>query len=124
MKKLICYFILISALRFGIGIASSKYDILLTKEEIQELADTDPYKTISKMFAERLHRYDYREKARIIVTPDVISYAYPERPDLQAQAIDAWGQCMKEQMVNGRRKYTDKDIYVLTNFSKKKLGLK
>ena len=66
---------------------------------------------------------DYRERAEIIATPRVISQLYPNRPDLQRQAIDAFGRCMKNQITNGRRKYTDQDVNILVNFSKKKLGL-
>lgn len=128
MKKLVCYFVLLSSLFCGVSGASSSgssnHQVAgFSQEALFEFANTDPYQTMNKIFNKRLKYNDYRERERIIATPRVISQAYPNRPDLQRQAIDAFGQCMKNQIVNGKKKYTDHDVNIVVNFSKKKLGL-
>ena len=128
MKKLICYFVLISSFLCGVGGASSNRNsnqnrVEFTREDLYQFAHTSPYQMMNEIFDKYSKYDDYRERAEIIAFPRVISQAYPNRPDLQRQAIDAFGQCMRNQMVNGQRKYTDQDVNVLVNFSKRKLGL-
>ena len=108
MKKLICYFVLISSFLCGVGGASSNKNSNqringFSQEALSEFAHTNPYQMMNEIFNEYLQYDDYRERAEIIAFPRVISQAYPNRPDLQRQAIDAFGQCMRNQMVNGQK---------------------
>lgn len=124
MKKLFIYFVLISSLFCGISRASSGKRIdKFSQEALSEFANTSPHQMMNEIFNESSKYKDYRERERIIAFPRVISQAYPNRPDLQRQAIDAFGQCLRNQTVNGKKKYTDQDVNILVNFSKKKLGL-
>lgn len=123
MEKLICCFVLLSSLFCGIASASSCNYVSLTNEELQELTEVDPYTKISDMFKKGYGNSDYRDKDEIITVPRLVSRMYPNRPDLQRKAVDAWGQCMKEQKINGKRKYANRDADILVNFCKKKLDL-
>ena len=124
MKKLICYFVLISSFLCGVGGASSnRGGSNINNEDREWAARVGPRQAIITMFQNGLKDRNFKEKERIIATPSTILEMYPNRPDLQKQAIDVWGQCMRNQIVNGQKKYTDQDVNILVNFSKRKLGL-
>ena len=121
MKKLICYFVLISSFLCGVGGASSNKQF--SKTDLNNFASESPYQMIPRLFEKGLKDSDYRKQDRINAIPVVLSKAYPNRPDLQRQAVDAWSQCIRNQTVNGRKKYTEEDVQRVILQSKKMLGL-
>ena len=121
MKKLICYFVLISSFLCGVGRASSSKQF--SKTDLNNLANESPYQTIPRLFEKGLKNYDYKREDKIDAIPKTLLKAYPNRPDLQRQAIDAWSQCIRNQTVNGRKKYTEEDVQTVIFHSKKFLGL-
>ena len=124
MKKLFIYFVLVSSFLCGVGGASSNNPMHAYSKEITEWAlKVGPEKAISQLFEEDFKNNDYRQKDRIFATPRTIFGLYPRHPELQKKAVETWGRCMKNQTVNGRRKYSDQDVDILVNFSKSKLGL-
>ena len=126
MKKLICYFVLISSFLCGVGGASSNRGGSNINNEDREWAiRTGPHRVINMMFNNEngLKNHDLRLRDEVIAAPRTIYDMYPNRPDLQRQAVDTLGQCMRNQMINGQRKYTDRDVQVMVTYSKRMLGL-
>ena len=89
MKKLFIYFVLVSSLFCGISRASG-----LDQDTIRRAAKTDPYYIVNGLFERGFKDNDYRDRIHIQKAAAIISKLYPDRPDLQKQMVNAWGQCM------------------------------
>ena len=119
MKKLICYFVLISSFLCGVGGASSGRKNGTTKQPIVE-----PRVFAQEMFKRGASNFDFRSQKVVIGTKKIIQDTYGNDKTLQVQAINAWAQNIKKITINGKTKYTDQDVYNFVNACKVELGLK
>ena len=121
MKKLICYFVLISSFLCGVGGASSSG---ISKGARKRVANSDPKVFVNMMFEQGAKNYDYKSESRLKATADIIKIAYEGNRTKQIEAVNSWADNVRKLTVNGKKKYTEQDVNLVVNYSKHRLNLK
>lgn len=120
MKTFVYFFVLITFLCCRSGYTSSSRIDASTRERVAKM---DPTRFANLMFEQGAKNKDYTDIRTMYATGHIIRVAFPRDKTKQKTALNTWIQNVRNQKVNGKKKYTEKDISKLIEISTSELEL-